>query len=128
MSNDRSERLRQRRRKSREKAETDENDEPSNSSKPSEPSETDDTGDSSETDEQSVKNERVGTYMYLTDEQKKDMNYLFNQIQTEYEYQYDEEFEKNRHFYPLVIKYGLESLDGLDVSEVRKRIEEMGTD
>lgn len=116
MSDDRSERLRQRRRQSHEKGKPDETGEQSEPSKPSE------TADSSD---QSVKDERVGTYMYLAEEQKKDVNYLFGQIQNEYEYEYDEEFEKNRHFYPLLIQYGLDSLDSFDVSDIKERLDDM---
>lgn len=125
MSNDRSERLRQRRRQSREKGEPDETDKQPEPSKPSEIDEPDKTGEQSDL---SVKDERVGTYMYLTEEQKKDVNYLFRTLQAEYEREFGEEFEKNRHFYPLVVKYGLDSLDSLDVSEVRERLDELGFD
>lgn len=124
MSDDRSERLRQRRRQSREKGELDETDEQSEPSKSSKPSETFESGETDEQSEPSVKDERVGTYMYLAEEQKKDVNYLFGQIQNEYEYEYDEEFEKNRHFYPLLVKYGLEQLDSWDIQTVREKLQE----
>ena len=56
--------------------------------------------------------------MYLPESQKKDLERLYNVLKAEYEYEYDLEFEKNRHFYPLVIEQGLDGLDGLDASEI----------
>jgi hypothetical protein len=70
-----------------------------------------------------VKSEQVGTYMYLPEGQKKELERLYNVLKAEYEYEYDTDFEKNRHFYPLVVQYGLEHLDGLDASEVRERLD-----
>lgn len=88
--------------------------EPSESSKPSEPAET-----------AGVKSEQVGTYMYLPKSQKKNLERLYNVMKAEYEYEYDADFEKNRHFYPLVVQYGLERLDGLDASEIRERLDSL---
>ncbi|EMA09283.1 hypothetical protein [Haloarcula marismortui] len=133
MSDDRSERLRQRRKQSHERAqdvsesetdepaETDKSSKPSKPDKQSEPSEPDET----DVDDGSVKEEQVGTYMYLPKSQKKDLERLYNILKAEYEYEYDEEFEKNRAFYPLVVKYGLESLEGLDASEIRERLDSL---
>jgi hypothetical protein len=70
-----------------------------------------------------VKEEQVGTYMYLPQSQKKELERLYNVLKAEYEYEYDEQFEKNRAFYPLVVKYGFESLDSMDISEVRDSLE-----
>lgn len=93
----------------------------SNTSEPSErskPSEQDETAA-----RDGVKSEQVGTYMYLPQEQKKEIERLYNVLTAEYEYEFDESFEKNRHFYPLLVQYGLESLDGLDASEIRERLD-----
>jgi hypothetical protein len=117
MSDDRSERLRQRRQESKQKAEKSEaptSSEQSETSKPSEPDET-----------QSVKDEFVGTYMYLPESQKQELNPTFKIISAEYEREYGEELEKNRHFYPLVVQYGLDSLDSWDASEIRERLDSL---
>ena len=71
----------------------------------------------------SVKDEQVGTYMYLPEWQKREIERVYGLLSTEYEYQYDEEFEKNRHFYPLLVTHGLDELDGLDAEAVRDRLE-----
>jgi len=136
--NSRSERLRQRRgarQQQSESAETDDPSEPSQSSEPDEAgdrsetantsklSKTDEPSKTSEADKLSVKEEQVGTYMYLPQSQKKEIERLYNVLKAEYEYEFDEEFEKNRAFYPLLVQYGLESLDGLDASEIQERLE-----
>ena len=130
MSDDRSERLRQRRKQSQERAregggseasETDDMSQPAEPSKPSKLDKADNT--EADVDDSSVKEEQVGTYMYLPQSQKKELERLYNMLKAEYEYEFDEEFEKNRAFYPLVVKYGFESLDGLDASEIRERLD-----
>jgi len=114
--NSRSERLRRRREQRSEQSETSERDEPSQPSKPSKQSEP-------ETESGSVKDEQVGTYMYIPESQKKELERLYNILKAEYEYEYDGEFQKNRHFYPLLVQHGLEGLEGLDASELREHLE-----
>lgn len=128
MSDDRSERLRQRRKESQKKAQKDNESEAAEQSKTdnldetSKPSKLDKPSEKSKSTE-SVKEEQVGTYMYLPKSQKKDLERLYNILKAEYEYEFDEEFEKNRSFYPLVVKYGLDSLDSLDASEIQDRLD-----
>lgn len=99
------------------------------SQRPSEPDKTDETGETDEPSkpskpsETNVKEEQVGTYMYLPESQKKEVQRLYNVLKAEYEYEFDEEFEKNRHFYPLLVQYGLESLDGLDAPGLKERLD-----
>jgi len=133
--NSRSERLRERRSQRSEQAETDESSETDETSKPSKPSKTSEpdelskpskqsdakTADEDET--QSVKDEHVGTYMYIPEGQKKEIERLYNVLKAKYEYEYDTGFEKNRDFYPLLVQHGLDSLDGLDASDIRERLD-----
>jgi hypothetical protein len=126
MSDDRSERLRQRRKESQERAQEGSTDKSSEPSEPSEPSEASEPAEQDTSDdENSVKEEQVGTYMYLPQSQKKEVERLYNVLKAEYEYEYDEEFEKNRAFYPLVVQYGLESLEGLDASDIKERLDSL---
>ena len=81
--------------------------------------------ESSVGDSVSIKDEQVGTYMYLPEFQTKELRRLYNVLKAEYEFKYDDEFEKNRHFYPLVVQYGLDGLDGLDTSEIRSQLEQL---
>jgi len=116
----RSERLRRRRQASKEKAsERSESSEPSEPSKPSEKEETD------EPSRTSVKEEQVGTYMYLPESQKKAVDRLYIRMSADYELEFDEDLEKNRHFFPLLIQHGVEGLDGLDASDIRDRLDEL---
>ena len=119
--NSRSERLRQRRSQRSERAESAKQSEASKSSKPSEPSKPSKQDDG--TGSSTVKEEQVGTYMYIPESQKKELERLYNVLKAEFEYEYDREFEKNRHFYPLLVQYGLDGLDGLDASDIRERLE-----
>lgn len=115
MSDDRSERLRQRRKQSQDHA----SDDSQRSTDASQPD-----GDT-ESDDGSVKAEQVGTYMYLPQSQKKELERLYNVIKAEYEYEYDDQFEKNRAFYPLVVKYGFERLESFDISEIREEVQNL---
>jgi hypothetical protein len=144
MSDDRAERLRENRNRAKQRAQdgNSSGDDPSRSetSKPSKPSEaskqetvdqspeesenSDPNGDSKHSN---VKKDQVGTYMYLPERQHQELSRQFNLLKAEYEYEYNEEFEKNRHFYPLVIEYGLDSLESLDASEIQEKLESLDT-
>jgi len=133
MMDDRSERLRKRRKQSRRPARgnTEDQKSPGPSSNGDSNEGDDGDGDDAPDAEQegsrtgSVKEERIGTYMYLPDSQLKDLKRMYNVLKAEYEFEYDESFEKNRHFYPLVIRYGLDGLEGMDVSDIRESLEEV---
>lgn len=136
MTDDRSERLRKRRKQSTQRADGHQQSETTTpGTEPAAPdSEADDTTDgdavTDDADEEgedtnSIKENQVGTYMYLPESQTKNLRRLYNVLKAEYEYKYDEEFQKNRHFYPLVIEYGLDGLDGLDASEIQTRLQEI---
>jgi len=121
MTDDRSERLRKRRKRSTESvgsAQESADEPPVDQSEREESEER--VGDSV-----SIKDEQVGTYMYLPEFQTKEMRRLYNVLKAEYEFEYDEEFEKNRHFYPLIVQYGLDDLDDVDTSEIRTRLEQL---
>ena len=83
--------------------------------------------ESDESDESgaSVKDTQVGTYMYLPRDQKKEIERLYTVLKAEYEYEFERDFEKNRHFFPLLVKYGLDTLEGSDVSEVQTKLDDM---
>lgn len=155
MSDDRAERLRENRNRAKQRAQDgnssgddpsqSETPKPSKQSKPSEASKlskqetvdqppeesensgTDgDDGDGHE-ERSNIKKDQVGTYMYLPENQHQELSRQFNLLKAEYEYEYNEEFEKNRHFYPLVIEYGLDSLESLDASEIQEKLESFDT-
>lgn len=142
MSDDRADRLRKNRNQVKNRAqsntastddqsqsETSKPSKPSKQSKPSEPSNSSkqETADQSSEDaaNSTVKQDQVGTYMYLPEHQHQELSRQFNLLKAEYEYEYNEEFEKNRHFYPLIIRYGLDSLEGLDASEIQEKLDSL---
>ena len=147
MSDDRAERLRENRNRAKQRAQdsnsSDDDQSQSETSKPSQPSElsksskqetvdqppeesenSDPNGDSKHSN---VKKDQVGTYMYLPENQHQELSRQFNLLKAEYEYKYNEEFEKNRHFYPLVIEYGLDSLESFDASEIQEKLDSLDT-
>lgn len=132
MTDDRSERLRKRRKESRERhrGSTRHN---GSGAEDRDPPTADDEGtassgeaSTSESETGSVKEEQTGTYMYLPKSQAKKLRRVYNILKAEYEFEFDEEFEKNRHFYPLVVEYGLEHLEGMDASEIREHLRTLG--
>lgn len=130
MSDDRSERLRDKRNRSKKKVQSraSEVDEQEKAEKTSKPSKLSQTGEPSETDgadEKSVKDEQVGTYLYLPEGQRDEMKYQYKMLSAEYERKFGDELEKNRHYYPLLIEYGLDSLSDWDVQEVRNRLSKL---
>ncbi|WP_327054187.1 hypothetical protein [Halomicrococcus gelatinilyticus] len=130
MSDDgsRADRLRRRREQQRDQQPT--------PSTPSEQSETSDPSKLSETSEQpgssgtsgndgttSVKDDRVGTYMYLPEDQRAELDFAYKELSLAYEREFGDDLEKNRHFYPLLVQAGLEHLDDLDGDAIRERLE-----
>lgn len=132
MSNDRAKRLRNKRNEVKDKAseqneesEAAEQSEASETSEPPKPDKTDET-DEEESDggEESVKEEHVGVYMYLPENQRDEVSYQFDRLKAEYKRVSGEELEKNRDFYPLLIKCGLDSLEGWDGEDVQDRLDD----
>jgi len=131
MSDERSERLRRNRNPAKERVQesagpedqSDKHSEPTESDKSSKPDNPSKIGETDEQSEPSVKDERVGTYMYLPESQQRELSRLYNVLKAEYEYEYETEFEKNRHFYPLVIEFGIEGLDGLDAFDIKTKLD-----
>ena len=117
----RSERLRERRSQRSDRTTTDDTD----TASPADTSETVETTTAEPGDTATIKDEQVGTYMYIPESQKRELQRCYNVLKAEYEYEYDTSFEKNRHFYPLLIQYGLENLDGLDATEIQTRLDSL---
>ena len=82
--------------------------EKSKSSKPSKTEETD------KRKKKSVK-DRPSVLMYLPEELHSDLDIRFDELNAQYKREHGEALEKNRDYYPAVIKAGLE---GEDIKEV----------
>jgi hypothetical protein len=130
MADDRSERLRRRRNRSNRRAARDgetaggQRDGDADAAGSDGTGGADDPEDPEDADDgtEPVKEERTGMYMYLPDDQLKEIKRLYNMLKAEYEFEFDEKFEKNRHFYPLVVRCGLEGLAEMDSSEIRDEL------
>lgn len=135
MSDDRASRLRERRRSSKARADDATRTDETNPAEDAEESESlDEARSDVESNERadpeaasagSVKEEQVGTYMYLPESQKRELSRVFNVTKAEFEYEFDAEFEKNRHFYPLLVQFGIETLDDASAVEVRQLLDEL---
>jgi len=137
MSDDgsRADRLRRRREQQRDQQPT--SSDSSETSATSDSSELSETSDPSETSEPpgsdgtsgsdsgttSVKDDRVGTYMYLPEDQRAELDFAYKELSLTYEREFGDEIEKNRHFYPLLVQAGLEHLDDLDGDAIRERLD-----
>jgi hypothetical protein len=72
-----------------------------------------------------VKEEQVGTYIYLPEWQSHDLSEFVEDAQYHYKKAYDIKLEKNRHLYPLVVQHGLEELDGTDPDSLQERLADL---
>jgi hypothetical protein len=128
VADERADRLRDRRRKQRDRVEsgeaesegTAESDETDKPSKPDEPSKTEGS--------ESVKESQVPQYMYLPEGQQKRLKREFRLLQADWEVEFQGErgeLEKNRHYFPLVLKYGLDRVSEWDVQTVKNRLDDM---
>lgn len=69
--------------------------------------------------ESSVKKEWDALNFYLPDGQIDRINDIYRDLR----YESDDRLQKGRHFYPLLVQLGLERVDGMDVDEVKERLE-----
>ena len=117
----------------------DENDE-NDSSETSEVSETAETSSSTETSESTstsetsetsktktnIKNEWNGRTIYIPDDVLAEMEDIYLESQLKLRKAGQDEFKKNRHFYPLLVQFGAEALSEADAEEIQARLSELG--
>jgi hypothetical protein len=61
---------------------------------------------------------------YLDDELDQDLTTAFKRLDLEFsEADAGVDLKKTRHFYPLIVEFGLERLEEMDVTEVTERLE-----
>lgn len=68
--------------------------------------------------------ERPSTLMYLPEDVDRDLDLTFDEVNLKYRRAFDEKLEKNRDYYPLVARYGLERLKEWDADDIRDALEE----
>jgi hypothetical protein len=85
--------------------------------KTAQPSETASTSKTSESETTSVK-ERPSVLMYLPDELHGELDIRFDELNARYKREHGEPLEKNRDYYPAVVKAALEGEDLEDVLDL----------
>ena len=117
-----------------------EEDDEVDSSETSEVSETVDTSSSTETTESTstsemnetsktktnIKDEWNGRTIYIPDDVLDEMEDTYLESQLKLRKAGQDEFKKNRHFYPLLVQFGVEALSDADAEEIQARLSELG--
>ena len=84
---------------------------------PSKKSKTDMQAETAQPDELSVK-DRPSVLMYLPKDVRQELDIRFDELNAKYKREHGEALEKNRDYYPAVIKAGLEGKDLEDVLDI----------
>ena len=104
---------------SNETTETSSSTETSESSSPNKTNETRETG-------ANIKDEWNGRTIYIPDDILNEMEDTYLESQLKLRKAGQNEFKKNRHFYPLLVQFGMEALSDADAEEIQKRLSNLG--
>jgi len=69
-----------------------------------------------------IKHEWNGRTIYIPDSILDELEDTYLESQLKLRKADQNEFKKNRHFYPLVVEFGLEALSGADAEEIQNRL------
>ncbi|EMA55997.1 hypothetical protein [Halococcus thailandensis] len=72
-----------------------------------------------------IKEEWNGRTIYVPDEILDELEDTYLESQLKLRKAGQDEFKKNRHFYPLVVQFGLEALSDADDDEIQTRLAEI---
>jgi len=102
--------------------------EPTSSTGTRESSGTSKTNRTSKTNETktNIKDEWNGRTIYVPDGIPDDMEDTYLESQLTLRKAGQNEFKKNRHFYPLLVQFGLEALSEADAGEIQTRLSKLG--
>lgn len=105
--------------------ETSEVTETTKTSSPTGPQETTSPSETKKTNKTNIKDEWNGRTIYIPDSILDDLedNYLESQLKLRKAGR--DEFKKNRHFYPLLVQFGLETLSDADVDDIQARLSDI---
>ena len=112
-----------------EATETDQTSSSTETQKTSSPNETKETNSSSKTNKTSkanIKDEWNGRTIYIPDSILNDLEDTYLESQLKLRKAGRDEFKKNRHFYPLLVQFGLEALSDADANEIQTRLSDIG--
>ena len=75
-----------------------------------------------------IKDEWNGRTIYIPDDVLDEMEDLYLESQLKLRKAGQDEFKKNRHFYPLLVRLGVEALSEANAQEVQTRLSELDTE
>lgn len=90
----------------------------------SETSKTNQTNQTNET-KTNIKDEWNGRTIYIPDDLLNEMEDTYLESQLKLRKAGQDEFKKNRHFYPLLVQFGLEALADANAEEIQYRLSEL---
>ena len=73
-----------------------------------------------------IKEEWNGRTIYIPDGILNDMEDTFLESQLKLRKAGQDEFKKNRHFYPLLVQFGVEAISNADADEIQTRLSNIG--
>ena len=73
-----------------------------------------------------IKQEWNGRTIYIPDDVLDEMEDIYLESQLKLRKADQDEFKKNRHFYPLLVQFGVEALAEADAQEIQARLSELG--
>jgi len=110
---------------SSETSEVSETVETSSSTETTESTSTSETNETSKT-KTNIKDEWNGRTIYIPDDVLDEMEDIYLESQLKLRKAGQDEFKKNRHFYPLLVQFGVEALSEADAEEIQARLSELG--
>lgn len=110
---------------SNETSEVSETAETSSSTETTESTSTSETSETNKT-KTNIKDEWNGRTIYIPDDVLDEMEDTYLESQLKLRKAGEDEFKKNRHFYPLLVRFGVEALSEADAEEIRTRLSELG--
>ncbi len=108
-----------------EKSEGNETVETSSLTEPTKSTSTSETNETSKT-KTNIKDEWNGRTIYIPDGILNEMEDIYLESQLKLRKADQDEFKKNRHFYPLLVQFGVEALSDSDAEEIQTRLAELG--
>lgn len=73
-----------------------------------------------------IKDEWNGRTIYIPDDVLDEMEDTYLESQLKLRKAGQDEFKKNRHFYPLLVQFGVEALSEANAEEILARLSELG--
>jgi hypothetical protein len=95
------------------------------STEATESSSTKETNKTNET-KTNIKDEWNGRTIYIPDDILDEMEDTYLESQLKLRKAGQDKFKKNRHFYPLLVQFGVEALSQADTEEIQARLSELG--